>query len=387
MANVKVVAGAGFGDEGKGLMTDYFCHQAELRNESCVVVMSNGGAQRGHTVTLLNGKSHVFQHFSSGTFAHAATYIPSIFILNPMQFVKEWGELEDLNSIPRVFMEYDCRWSTPFDMIINQIVEAAREENKHGSCGMGIWETVYRYSNSFCPYTLTQFNNLPYDNKVNYLRHIRDVYLPGRLKDLGVKDIPADWKDIVYSEGLIAHFIQDITFMCKVCTIATKTILNCFDNVIFENGQGLLLDEHNTFYGDNTTPSSTGIRNSIPYINSLNNPTNVEFCYVTRTYMTRHGRGRFETECKKELINTQMVDETNGYNPFQENLRYGELYIEGLNQRIENDMLNALMLNCDYTHSVAVTHTNEYQIDYSAIRNKLIYTSDSKTNDSVTLLK
>jgi hypothetical protein len=103
--------------------------------------------------------------------------------------------------------------------------------------------------------------------------------------------------------------------------------------------------------------------------------------------MTRHGRGRFETECDKNLINAQMIDETNGYNPFQENLRYGELYIEGLNQRIENDMLHALALNCNYKHSVAVTHTNEYEIDYSAIRNKLIYTSNNKTNDSVSLLK
>lgn len=46
MPNVKVVIGSNFGDEGKGLMTDYFCAEAKKRNESCIVVLSNGGAQR-----------------------------------------------------------------------------------------------------------------------------------------------------------------------------------------------------------------------------------------------------------------------------------------------------------------------------------------------------
>ena len=63
MTDIKVVVGANFGDEGKGLMTDYFCHQATSKNKSCIVVMSNGGAQRGHTVNLLDGKRHVFKHF------------------------------------------------------------------------------------------------------------------------------------------------------------------------------------------------------------------------------------------------------------------------------------------------------------------------------------
>ena len=63
MTNIKVVIGANFGDEGKGLMTDYFSHQALSNKEDCVVVLANGGAQRGHTVTDSNGAQHVFHHF------------------------------------------------------------------------------------------------------------------------------------------------------------------------------------------------------------------------------------------------------------------------------------------------------------------------------------
>ena len=50
MKNVKVVIGANFGDEGKGLMTDYFSYEAKKNKKSCIVVCHNGGAQKGHTV-------------------------------------------------------------------------------------------------------------------------------------------------------------------------------------------------------------------------------------------------------------------------------------------------------------------------------------------------
>ena len=52
MKDVKVVIGASFGDEGKGLMTDYFAGKAKEEGKSCLVVCGNGGAQRGHTVRV-----------------------------------------------------------------------------------------------------------------------------------------------------------------------------------------------------------------------------------------------------------------------------------------------------------------------------------------------
>ena len=35
--------------------------------------------------------------------------------------------------------------TTPFDMMANQIIEESRGKNKHGSCGLGIYETIKRY--------------------------------------------------------------------------------------------------------------------------------------------------------------------------------------------------------------------------------------------------
>ena len=386
MTDIKVVVGANFGDEGKGLMTDYFCHQATSKNKSCIVVMSNGGAQRGHTVNLLDGKKHVFKHFGSGTLVGAHTYCPSEFILNPMEFVRELEDLQQLFVSPVVYVEALCRWTTPYDMIINQIVEVARGDKKHGSCGMGIWETVYRWKVQPDLYTIYEFNQLPFDSKVEHLKRIRDNWLPKRLKEHGVSDVPSEWKEIVASDFLIHNFIEDVRIFCTNTRRVVYPVLKKYDSVVFESGQGLLLDENMAFYGDNTTPSNTGIFNACKRINTQFDTANVEFCYVTRTYMTRHGAGRFLTECDKASINSSMFDETNITNPFQDNLRYGELNIDNLKLRVENNLLNASGLRFNHTASIAVTHTNEHQFDYSQLKTKIIdgiYTSDSRTRDSV----
>ena len=56
MAEVKVIIGANFGDEGKGLMSDYFAAEAAAQGRRALVVCSNGGAQRGHTVKSPDGE-------------------------------------------------------------------------------------------------------------------------------------------------------------------------------------------------------------------------------------------------------------------------------------------------------------------------------------------
>ena len=92
--DVRIVIGANYGDEGKGLMTDYFAAQGAEQGKRVLVVTSNGGAQRGHTVTLPDGRRHVFHHFGSGTFAGADTFLCRNFILNPILYEEERSVLE-----------------------------------------------------------------------------------------------------------------------------------------------------------------------------------------------------------------------------------------------------------------------------------------------------
>lgn len=354
MPNVKVVIGSNFGDEGKGLMTDYFCAEASKRNESCIVALCNGGAQRGHTVVTPDGIRHVFHHFGSGTFTRAATYFGEEYILNPLAFRKEYEELKALGYPPRVYSHWNCRWSTPYDMITNQILEDSRGKNRYGSCGMGIWETVLRYRNTTNP-SFQQFYNMTKDEQVALLKRIRDEYTSKRLLKAS-PEVLQQWEDILTSDNLIYNFIDDVQFLHSHVVFDYSRVLQQYDNVVFENGQGLLLDQRHVQYYDNTTPSNTGITNPHIIIEKYLSNADVEVCYVTRTYMTKHGAGDFECECDKSEINAHIEDKTNITNPYQGTIRYGRLDVDELVERIKEDIGSI-----NYNVSLAVTHINEFK--------------------------
>ena len=378
MPNVKVVIGANFGDEGKGLMTDYFCAESIEKTESCIVALCNGGAQRGHTVVTPDGIRHVFHHFGSGTLAGADTYLSEQYILNPMTFRKEYEELKAMGFYPRVYAHPNCMWSTPYDMITNQILEESRGDKRHGSCGMGIWETILRYNSTIGKYALGAFNKGNDKAKARWLAYLRDNYIQKRLLDAD-DDICAEWNDIMYSTILIDNFIDDIKFMCKHIIWTDAIILQSYDTVVFENGQGLLLDQNKTEYGDNTTPSNTGIKNPYEIINKFLPNSNVEVCYVTRTYLTRHGAGKFTEECDKAELNAEMEDKTNVPNPYQGSLRYGKLNTDALLNRIQNDIDS--VKECNYDVSLAITHINEYSNNelLAQTQIKKVYLSNNET--------
>lgn len=377
---IKVVIGANFGDEGKGLMTDYFCHQSTLRGEKTLVVLHNGGAQRGHTVVTLDGNRHVFHHFGSGTLVGADTYLSEEFVLNPMIFRQEWEELESMKAIPKVYVNHTCRITTPFDMILNQIIEESRDNARHGSCGMGIHETMIR---DVCNYPIEMWFDSSDEAKRYYLKEIRN-YLSERLLDFGINKIPDNWKEIVNSDLLIENFISELNFMGRNISIRFDRFIEYYDCVAFENGQGLLLDQNNTAYYPHLTPSNTGIKNSLKIIAEMRCKPDIEVCYVTRTYLTRHGAGRLDGECDKQEINPDMQDLTNVPNPHQGTLRYAKLVEKSLEERILKDFEPARKYGAKL--SLAITHENEYDYVFSNTFKKnfdYIYYSDGETRESV----
>ena len=236
-------------------------------------------------------------------------------------------------------------------MLANQIIESSRGKDKHGSCGMGIFNTIQRHK------------------KGNMSYYQASKYYADLFKSIGIT-LTEQQKELFYNENIESHFWDDFYFMMEHSEIVyDNQLLNNYDTIVFENGQGLLLDQNNMEYFPHLTPSNTGIKNPARIIKevSWNDSIDIEVCYVTRSYMTRHGAGAFPTECDKDEINADMFDQTNVPNPHQDTLRYGKLDVEDLIKRCNADV-NGLGLPCEKV--LAVTHTNEYFDDVYDIGTK-----------------
>lgn len=329
MKEVKVVIGKNFGDEGKGAAVHNLCS-----GENAIVVRHNGGAQAGHTVEDGNFR-FVFHQLGSGSRRGCPTYWSHTFLPDLLKLGDEVEKFvaamrENVKyAVPSVYAHPECCCTTIYDVILNSIAEQLRGGKKHGSCGMGIYEAVIRSKEECFALRLKDFVHAESEGIVERLREIREEYASKRLQTLlmefGASDAGNDcdeWVSLFYDENVLWNAAQAMceNFRKYVVLDSWENIKEQYDTVIFENAQGLMLDEDNTEYYPHLTPSHTGLYN----VASLLSDAEIapEIIYVTRTYVTRHGAGRLDYECAKENINPAMWDRTNTPNAWQDSLRY-----------------------------------------------------------------
>ncbi len=351
-----VVIGAGFGDEGKGAVTSLLAAEA---GADALVIRFNGGAQAGHTV-VSGGRRHVFSHFSSGSFTGAATFLSRYFVANPLLFLKERAVLRQGGVRPRVLAEPDMPITTPFDMLINQISELARGADRHGSCGVGFGETVER---SLVPRFHLRLSDLA-EHRRDALRalliEIRDHWVPKRLAALGLAD--ADTRPelaglfaVLRDDDLIARWIEDaldVAADIEPADLAPVEEAARRGALVFEGAQGLLLDQDRGWF-PHVTRSKTGLKNVLEIAERAGIDA-LDVTYVTRAYLTRHGRGPLPGELD-HLPYAAIVDETNIENPYQGRLRYAWLDLDLLGKTIAADLGDARGASAAVSPRLAVT--------------------------------
>ena len=232
MKPVHIVIGANYGDEGKGLLVDYLSSAMTSMGTRPVVVRHNGGAQAGHTVvTAPEGERHVFKHVGSGALVGASTYLSSFFVCNPILFRKELEELMKLNVIPEVLVSHDSPVTTPYDVMINQLVEQHRGDNRHGSVGVGFGETIERAESLV--YALKLQDLLTKPLFLHKLRVIKDQWVPERLAELGVNinQISDEWRHYLQTEKIFTKFVEKIDKFLACVSPVTSNFL-CLSDVI-----------------------------------------------------------------------------------------------------------------------------------------------------------
>lgn len=337
MKETKIVIGAMFGDEGKGNVTDVLCAE----NKQTLNVRFNGGAQASHTVVTPDGKRNAFRHFGSGSFTGARTYLSEKFIVNVFSFGLERERLiNEFGISPKVYVNPNCFITTLWDMYINQAVETMRADKRHGSCGMGINETVHR--SKYDEYRLTVHDLLCEEELKKKLEAIQNEYVPMRLKNkyaVSLEQLPIEYQELLSKEHNIDMTIFYVKEFLENVILMDDSILEDFQNIVFEGAQGLMLDQQCSRFWPNVTTSNTGIKNAISILEKVGLEASLDIYYVSRCYATRHGRGEFPTATENKPY-SGIVDLTNVPNEFQESLRFGFLDVDLLIEGINNDLNN-----------------------------------------------
>ncbi|MGN0424388.1 MAG: adenylosuccinate synthetase [Acetatifactor sp.] len=352
---ISVIIGGAYGDEGKGLATDLFSDEAS----PVLVIKHNGGAQAGHTVDKTDGRRFVFHALSSGSFRGADTLWTDTFLPDLYKISEELEAFQSVTgSVPKLYACPDTCVTLIDDVLVNMAAETARGGNRHGSCGMGIYEAVLRGKEGFWV-TLKQVQDWTAEELADRMREIRRTYLPGRLEALGLRlSELGEYGELLKLDRVLLNAAAEMKRGVGSVTLIgdRKDFLEKYQNIIFESGQGLLLDWDWLPGGPYVSASKTGLTNPLQFLKACDLEPD-EVLYVVRSYLTRHGAGPLPFECRAEELGNILRDETNVPNPWQGSLRYSlhPSPVELLCPMVED----ACKLSSHTKRSLLITHLNE----------------------------
>jgi len=316
-----IVVGLGFGDEGKGLVTDFLLSEKRYSGLApLIVVRYTGGHQAGHNV-VIGDKSHIHSSYGSGTLRGVPSYFTEHCCMYPPNMMREYDVLMEKEVRPNLYLHPRVKVSTPYDVAYNRLLE---RRLGHGSCGIGIGTTMHR---SAGPNKLFAVDLTCSSVVRQKLQAIKEYYEP-LLWGCNAKELRAYRQDVQTEMGYFEFALGYLTFNIK-----PYGFLKLFNTVIFEGAQGVLLDMDFGVF-PNVTYGHTTSRNAVEICKGLG-IEQVEVYYVTRCYLTRHGTGWLPEGEEVSLINNES--ETNTENEWQGKFRTRELDYKLLDYAVQCD--------------------------------------------------
>jgi len=341
---MKSVIGLGFGDEGKGLTTNFLSKKHNIS----LIIRHSGGHQAGHNV-VFNNKNHIFSNFGSGSFQNIPTYWSNYCTVDPIGLVNEFKILLNFGLNPIIYIDANSPITTPFEKIKNT---CSINNLKHGTCGVGFGATFEREDNFYSLVFSDIYNEWILKEKIE---NIKKYY----------------YNNISIDDDYIYDFYESINYIILHnenfrLTYGIPDKFKTNDNILFEGSQGLLLDQHFGFF-PHVTRTNTGTKNILNILNNNNiNNYNIDYYLITRAYQTRHGNGPMSN--KNIDIDINNTNETNVTNKYQGDFKKSILDVSlleyGINKDInlKNSKNKNLVITC-------LDHITEYVFTYN---NKLI---------------
>lgn len=353
-----IVVGLGFGDEGKGSMTDFLCRH----RDATLVVRYNGGSQAAHNVVTPDGRHHTFSQIGSGAFVPRVKTIISRYMLwDPFLLALEAAELSPKlgeHALNRHYIDERAIVITPFHAAANRLKEWARGHSRHGSCGKGIGETMCDTINH--PHYTLRSRDL--SDPCKSLRILRSVQAQ-KLSELEetVRQI-SDTPDHLLSTMRvltdpeepfrIAGAYKDLSEQFNIVGMHDVNSMIRDEKSIFEGAQGVLLDEWYGFH-PYTTWSITTPNNAFSLLKEAGFGGEVRVVGIVRSYGTRHGAGPFVTE--QSALKHIHPGEHNSLNDWQGSFRFGGF--DGVALRYAIECIRKVPVNM----SIALTHADVFE--------------------------
>ena len=288
------IIGLGFGDCGKGLFTDFLTR----RWKAHTVVRFNGGAQAGHNVVTPDGRHHTFSQFAAGSFVPGTlTVLSEPVVVHPTALLVENEYLKRVgigDGLDRIRIDARCRVTTPFHQAAGRLREWNRGRARHGSCGVGVGETV-KYSIEHPDSTLRYADLTRDSHAIDKLHEIQR----NLLAEFGAHPEPEEAEprrdfELLHDKNMAREWMDQCRVLISAVAPASHAALSqrihkpgC---VLFEGAQGILLDEWRGFH-PYTSWSSVGGNALDALAASWELPEAIQHFGVLRSYLTRHGPG------------------------------------------------------------------------------------------------
>ncbi|GIG88232.1 adenylosuccinate synthetase [Plantactinospora endophytica] len=309
-----VVVDLGYGDAGKGTTVEWLCTRAPVT----AVIRFNGGAQAAHNVLTPDGRHHTFAQFGSGTLRGVPTHLSRFVAVDPLALAAEATQLARL-GVPDPFglltVDGDALLTTPWHRAANQLRELRRGADRHGSCGVGVGETMrYAERHPDAPRVADVRDPVRLRHRLTSLRDRLTDELgpldaqppdaaPGNVPSLDAAPatvprpapapLDAPGFEVPSVDDVVAAFRAFGEAVAVVDGAAARRRLLRAGPCVFEGAQGVLLDEWRGWH-PYTTWSTTTFDNAATLLAEADE--SALRLGVVRTYTTRHGAGPFVTE-------------------------------------------------------------------------------------------
>jgi adenylosuccinate synthase len=300
MTHAILVIDLAFGDCGKGTVADFLTR----RHAAHTVVRFNGGPQAAHNVVTPDGRHHTFAQFGSGTFVRGVRTLLSRFMLiEPYALFNEARHLDKVgvpDALDRLTIDARCTVITPCHQAANRLRELARGDGAHGTCGVGVGETMQDLlaAPAMAVRAGDMADRVLVRQRLIELCRRKSDELSDTIERLA--KVPAAQENIrtLRSPAWIDTAVEVYAQLARRARVAgpdaVHRLLGEAGTVVFEGAQGVLLDEWYGFH-PHTTWSTTTFGNAETLLSEAGHTGTTTRVGVLRSYFTRHGAGPFVT--------------------------------------------------------------------------------------------